>query len=173
MPNHVHLIAAPSSEAGLRLALGEAHRRYTRRINFREGWRGHSWQGRFASYVMDDYYLLAASRYVEMNPVRAHLAKRAKDWPWSSAAAHLKGRDDALVKVAPLLERVKSWARFLAEPGPEGVPARLHRHEHTGRPLGDERFVARLEKRLGRILAPQRPGRKPKKAGRKPRRAAT
>ena len=64
MPNHVHLIAAPKSEAGLRRAIGEAHRRYTRRINFREKRRGYLWQGRFASFVMDEPYLLAAARYV-------------------------------------------------------------------------------------------------------------
>ncbi len=70
MPNHVHLIAVPKSENGLRRAIGEAHRRYTRRINFREKWRGYLWQGRFASFIMDEPYLLAAVRYVELNPVR-------------------------------------------------------------------------------------------------------
>src|SRR4030042_6340136 len=54
MPNHVHLIAVPDSENGLRRAIGEAHRRYTRRINFREGWRGHLWQGRFGSFPMGE-----------------------------------------------------------------------------------------------------------------------
>ena len=72
MPNHVHLIAVPNSEDGLRRGIGEAHRRYTRRVNFRERWRGHLWQGRFASFVLDDLYLLAATRYVEMNPVRGN-----------------------------------------------------------------------------------------------------
>ena len=61
MPNHTHLIAVPSSEEGLRRAIGEAHRRYTRRINFRQKWRGYLWQGRFASFVMDEPYLLAAA----------------------------------------------------------------------------------------------------------------
>jgi putative transposase len=75
LPKHVHLIAVPSSEGGLRRALGEAHGRYTRYVNFREGWRGHLWQGRFASFVMDESYLLATVRYVELNPVRAHLVK--------------------------------------------------------------------------------------------------
>jgi putative transposase len=70
MPNHVHLIAVPETEDGLRRAIGEAHRRYTRRVNFRQRWRGHLWQGRFASFVMDESYLLAAARYVELNPVR-------------------------------------------------------------------------------------------------------
>ena len=78
MPNHTHIIAVPSSEEGLRWAIGEAHRRYTRRINFREKWRGYLWQGRFASFVMDEAYLLAAARYVELNPV-------AHDWCRSPA----------------------------------------------------------------------------------------
>ena len=58
MPNHVHLIAVPEREEGLMLAIGEAHRRYTRMVNFREGWRGHLWQGRFASFIMDERHLL-------------------------------------------------------------------------------------------------------------------
>ncbi len=109
MPNHVHLILVPSDEDGLRAALGEAHRRYTRRVNVREGWRGYLWQGRFASFVMDERHLLAAARYVELNPVRARLVKTARQWRWSSARAHLKGEDDGLVAVAPLLEIVGDW----------------------------------------------------------------
>lgn len=85
MPNHVHLILVPSHVDGLRQALGEAHRRYTRRINLREGWRGHLWQERFHSFPMDDAHLVAAARYVELNPVCAGLVQRAADWPWSSA----------------------------------------------------------------------------------------
>src|SRR5208337_2974495 len=85
MPNHVHLIVVPQSEEGLRRAIGEAHRRYTRRVNFREDWRGHLWQGRFASFPVDEEHLIAAARYVERNPVRARLARRAWDYRWSSA----------------------------------------------------------------------------------------
>jgi len=54
MPNHVHLIAVPETEEGLARAVGEAHRRYTRRINFRKKWCGHLWQERFASFPMDE-----------------------------------------------------------------------------------------------------------------------
>ena len=71
MPNHVHLIAVPKREDSLRRAIGEAHRRYTRRVNLREGWRGHLWQERFSSFVLDEPYLLTSARYVELNPVRA------------------------------------------------------------------------------------------------------
>ncbi len=51
MPNHVHLIAVPTTKDGLARAIGEAHRRYTRRVNFRERWRSHLWQERFSSFL--------------------------------------------------------------------------------------------------------------------------
>ena len=101
MPNHIHLIAVPSTEDSLRRAIGEAHQRYTRRINFREKWRGYLWQGRFASFVMDERYLLAAARYVELNPVRAELVPAAIEWPWSSARAHLCGGTIRWRRLAP------------------------------------------------------------------------
>jgi putative transposase len=162
MPNHVHLIAVPGTGTALRCAIGEAHRRYTRRVNFRQRWRGHLWQGRFASFVLDDYYLLAATRYVEMNPVRAGLVDRPEAYRWSSAAAHLTARNDGLAKVAPLLEIVGNWKQFLSEPTREQDGPRLQRHERTGRPLGVPEFVAKLEGIVQRPLSPKPPGRKPK-----------
>ncbi|MXO99367.1 hypothetical protein GRI97_10235 [Altererythrobacter xixiisoli] len=62
MDNHVHLILVPQDAGGLRTALGEAHRRYTRHVNFREEWRGYLFQGRFASYPMEDAHLMTAVR---------------------------------------------------------------------------------------------------------------
>lgn len=166
MPNHVHLIVVPESEDGLRRAIGEAHRRYTRRVNFREDWRGHLWQGRFASFVMDEPYLLNCARYVERNPVRAGLCKRAVDYPWSSAAAHVAGKDDGLVKARPLLELEPRWARHLAADPDEEMIRALRRHEGTGRPVGSARFLQRLERVVGRVLRPRKAGRR-KKADRK------
>ncbi|NTV15630.1 MAG: transposase [Desulfobulbaceae bacterium] len=157
MPNHVHLICVPKSEIGLARGIGEAHRRYTRLINFQQGWRGHLWQDRFASFVMDEQHLLTAARYVEWNPVKAGLVQQPGDYRWSSAAAHLAGENDALVKVRPLLKIAGNWADFLA-PNREDEEELLRRHERTGRPLGSARFVGRVEKLAGRILAPQKPG---------------
>ena len=162
MPNHTHSIAVPSSEDGLRWAIGETHRRYTRRINFREKWRGYLWQGRFASFVMDEPYLLAAARYVELNPVRARLVAKAEDWPWSSARAHLAGQDDQLVKVSPLLAMIGDWGAFLNSPMREEELSDFRHHGRTGRPLGGETFLARLEGMVGRVLKPQKRGPKPK-----------
>jgi putative transposase len=161
MPNHVHLILVPRDADGLRAALGEAHRRYTRHVNLREGWRGYLWQGRFASFPMDEPHLLACARYVELNPVRAKLARRARDWRWSSARAHVKGRDDGLVTVRPLLDLAPDWPAFLAEGLGAPEHAAIQSSERTGRPLGAPRFIARLEKRLGRTLARAKPGPKP------------
>src|SRR5258708_22386703 len=75
MPNHVHLILTPSDADGLRAALGETHRRYTRHVNLREDWRGYLWQGRFASRPMAEAHLLACARYVGLHPVPARLAR--------------------------------------------------------------------------------------------------
>ena len=158
MPNHVHLVVVPPSAESLRCAIGEAHRRYSRRVNFREGWRGHLWQGRFASFPMDEPHLLLAARYVELNPVRARLHRVPWRWRWSSTAAHLKGKDDALCRVAPLLERVSDWREFLGEGVGEEEAELLRSRERTGRPLGDARFIARLERLLGRVLRPGKPG---------------
>ncbi len=166
MPNHVHLVLVPKEPDGLRRALGEAHRRYTRRINFREGWRGHLWQERFHSFPMGEAYLLATARYVELNPVRARLVRKPQNWPWSSARAHLASCDDALVQVAPLLRRVPDWARFLAGGMSDDDIEQIRKHSRSGRPLGAKRFVQRLEHRLGRTLLPQKPGRRPKEKGR-------
>ncbi len=162
MPNHVHLIAVPETKQGLRRAIGEAHRRYTRRINFRQNWRGYLWQGRFASFVMDEPYLLGAARYVELNPVRAKLVAGARDWRWSSVAAHLSGRDDRLVQVAPLLAMVDDWPALLDTAMPEEQLRDLRDHTRTGRPLGARSFVERLETLLSRALRPRKPGRKPR-----------
>jgi putative transposase len=158
MPNHVHLILVPSDPDGLRGALGEAHRRYTRHVNFREGWRGYLWQGRFASFPMDEAYLLACARYVELNPVRAGLAR---DWKWSSARAHLAGADDGLVSVAPLLALAPDWAGFLRQGLDDDDRDAIRKAERTGRPLGAAAFTKRLEKRLNRPLARRKPGPKP------------
>jgi len=164
MPNHVHLIAVPKTKDSLKSAIGEAHRRYTRMINFREGWRGHLWQGRFSSFVLDENYLLACTRYVELNPVRASLVKKPEDWPWSSASAHIKGKSDILVNAIPLLRLIRTnWHDFLSNHPNEADIKLLRKHERTGRPLGGETFIENLESLLNRSLKLKKAGRKRKK----------
>jgi putative transposase len=166
MTNHVHLIAVTGSEQGLARAIGEAHRRYTVRVNQRENWRGYLWQGRFSSYPLDEQHLLAAVRYVERNPVRVGLAERPWQYPWSSAAAHVRNRDDILVRVKPMSDRVADWREYLStEPDSTDMEV-LQRHLRTGRPLGSPEFVESLEAKLARSLIPHKRGPKPGTAGR-------
>src|SRR5438477_342972 len=86
-----------------------------------------------------------------------------RDYRWSSARAHLAGRDDEVVRARPLLDRVDDWRFILAKPLTEDERELIRAHESTGRPLGSPAFVGRLEKRLGRTLARQKPGPKPRK----------
>ena len=160
MPNHVHLVMVPCCEDGLRTALGEAHRRYTRYINFKKGWRGHLWQERFHSFPMDENYLLATVRYVELNPVKAKMCSQPQDRTWSSASAHLAGSDDMLVKVKPMLDRVGNWRQYLSNDDSSSNDL-VAQHTRTGRPLGSDRFVKKPENICGKPLAPKKAGRKP------------
>jgi putative transposase len=164
MPNHVHLLLVPEEPSGLARTLGEAHRRYSSAVNARQGWTGYLWQGRFASCPLDPEHALAAARYIELNPVRAGLARTPAAWPWSSARAHLKGRDDGLVSVGPLLAEVPDWRGFLEGGLDPAAADALRLHTRTGRPLGSDAFLDRLEGQLGRRLRPARRGPKPRRS---------
>ena len=163
MPNHVHMVLVPDDEKGLQVAVGEAHRRYTRMVNFREGWKGHLWQGRFSSFVMDEKYLIACTRYVELNPVRAGLVKSPADWKWSSAKAHIKRSNDGFVNILPLTDIIdEPWEDFLGRDIDIQKIESLKKHERTGRPAGDDNFIETLENQLDRKLKPGKPGPKKK-----------
>ncbi len=112
---------------------------------------------------MDESHLTSAVRYVALNPVRAGLVGRAEDWKWSSTRAHLEGKDDGLVTVRPVLDRVQDFAAFIAEHANENGFAALRAAEHTGRPIGTADFVEGLEHILGRRISRRAPGRKPAK----------
>ncbi len=127
-------------------------------VNFREGWRGHLWQERFHSYPMDERHLLAAIRYVEMNPVHAGLAERAEDWEWSSARYHLGlSAADRLVVERSLFGLVNDWWEYLM--GADGHDnANYELHLRTGRPLGTTDFINQLEQVTGMSLRRKKGG---------------
>jgi putative transposase len=158
MPNHVHLVVVPSRQDSLAALFAEAHRRYTRRVNERHGWRGHLWQERFHSSVMDESYLLAAVRYTELNPVRGGLCERPEDWPWSSVHAHLRGRDDDLVTVKPMSDLIRDWATYLQAASTQAEIDALRKNARSGRPVAASAFIRRLEDLTGRRLRARRPG---------------
>ncbi len=161
MPNHVHLILVPADKDGLRRALAPVHRRYAGVVHARQRRTGHFWQARFGSVVMDEVHLAAAVRDVSLNPVRAGLAARAEDWRWSSVRAHLDDRDDGVTTRGPVIERCSPFAEFLAGAADSQAEQRLRAAEGVGRPLGDERFLAQIERLTERSLKPRRRGPKP------------
>lgn len=163
MQNHVHLVAVPQDAAGLGRALGMAHWHYTLFVNAREGWKGCLWQGRFASYIMDEAYLCAAVRYIEYNPVRAGLVAHPCEYIWSSVRNRLSGQADPLVRPARLNEILALRDPFANWDLKKEEIEKIKTHSSTGRPLGGEEFITVLEGRLGRRLAKQRPGPKPGK----------
>ncbi len=158
MTNHVHLVLRPGQGSNLSKAIAETHRRYTRMINFRENWRGYLWQGRFSSYPMDEEHLLKAAAYVELNPVKARMVKSAWDYRWSSAHAHIKGKDpQGIVEPQKLLEICGDWKTYLKQSQPV-LDKLFESHSNTGRPLGNDNFIIRAEQLLGRDLRKKKPG---------------
>jgi putative transposase len=167
MSNHVHLLAVPEREASLARALGRAHAQYAQYWNARRRSCGHVWQARFFSCpIMEGEATWTVARYIENNPVRAGMVATAQAWRWSSAEAHVTGRDEfGLVELGP-------WAAEWGGPqgacalnhgtGDEAWEERLRAATVRGRPFGSEGFVAELESRCHRRLRPNRPGRPPK-----------
>ena len=164
LPKQVHLILVPGSPKALRQALGEAHRRFTRAVNQRRSRDGGLFRGRFSSFPMDQASLPLVTRFVEQAPVRGRASPKAAAWKWSSAGAHLKGKADGFVDVKALGESAAAWKNELAKGIAPAELKMIAACEHTGRPLGSPAFIKSLEKKLGRTLARQRPGPKPKKA---------
>lgn len=162
MDNHIHLIAVPKEERSFAIGLADAHVRYTRMVNFKQGWRGYLWEGRFKSHPLSEQHLYAAIRYVERNPVRAKMVQKAEDYPWSSANAHVKGEVNPLLTTMFLTDDIKDWASYLRQ---EDDASHLHifrKAVHTGRPLGDKAFIEHLEALTGKNLKKNKPGPKGK-----------
>ena len=166
MTNHIHLVAVPTSEEGLERVLRPLHMRYAQRINRRRGWKGHLWQGRFFSSPLDSNYLWAAIHYVERNPVRAKLVRKAENYPWSSAPVHCKLKDDAVLTSDPAwrkqVKSIGNWSAWLAEGDEPSKLQHLRRNIDKGLPCGSEAFVQKLEKTAKRVLR-YRPQGRPKK----------
>ena len=174
MTNHIHLIAVPSATDSLARAIGRAHLRHARRINRSQGWTGHLWANRYYSCPLDPGHLWTAIRYIELNPVRAGLARTAAAWPWSSARAHIQGRRaDPLLAADrpfggpcphPLTGRPIGWAAWLALGVDDSDRDRLRRATMTGRPCGSAEFVGQLERQTARDLTPRPRGRPARQA---------
>ncbi|MEX2164157.1 MAG: transposase [Sulfuricaulis sp.] len=167
MTNHIHLVVVPETDHGLERVLKPLHMRYAQRINQARGWKGHLWQGRFFSSPLDEPYLWAAVRYVERNPVRAKMVRKAENYRWSSAGGHCGLRPDTVLTQKSFWRKqfgsIGRWSARLAEgDAPEAMQV-LRRNADKGLPCGSEKFIQQLEKRAGRLLQ-YRPRGRPKMA---------
>jgi putative transposase len=162
MRNHVHIVAMPAVETSLARVLRDTHSRYGQWLNWRHSRVGHVWQGRYYSCPMDEGHTPAAMRYVERNPVRAGIVTEPWHYEWSSARAHVGGRD--LTGMLDL-ERWSGrwppadWREFLRTPEDAAGLELLRTGTAGGWPLGSHEFIADLERRLGRRLRPRPVGR--------------
>lgn len=160
MLNHIHLVAVPLKIKSMSLTIRETHRKFSIHINLIKNWQGTLWQRRFYSFPLEGAHLYETLRYVENNPVRAGIVKRAEDYPWSSAPAHVLGRSDILVLPNKLAVQKRAWSAYLREPVDKSELNEIRNRSRSGRPFGGDVFITHLEKTLGRDLKIKRAGRK-------------
>lgn len=167
MTNHTHIVAVPATEQTMHRVFKPLHMRYAQRINRRYRWRGHLWQDRFFSSPLDEDYMWAAIRYVERNPVRARIVRKAENYRWSSASGHCGRCKDPLLTNEGLWVRtlgdLGDWPNWLAEGDEDHELTLMRRNINKNLPCGSDRFVRKLESIAERILRFRPPGR-PRKA---------
>lgn len=166
MTNHVHIIARPAVSESLAKAVGRTNLLYTQYINRMHGRSGHLWQNRFFSCPLGREHFWQALRYVEQNPLRAGMVKKAEKYPWSSAAAHLAGKDKTGLLNLSYWRQISSsvdWKKFLEKVQSKEQIKQIRLSTHTGRPLASDSFISKLEKLLNKRLRPLPVGRPKKK----------
>jgi len=149
-----------------REAVGRTQFRYTQSINRFHQRSGHLWQGRFYSCALDARCFRLAMKYIELNPVRARLRRKPWRYEWSSAAAHVDEQAESdVLNLRKWYRRISAekWRADLAEGLTEVEMDRLRLRTHTGRPLGGDSFLSKIETALGRRVRPLPRGR-PRKA---------
>jgi putative transposase len=165
MTNHLHLMVIPEESVSMANTFRHAHGRFAQYWNTEFRTSGHLWQNRYYSCAVEERAVGCVMAYVENNPVRAGMTRRAENYVWSSARAHLSGTD-----VSGCLD-MNWWRTSGMQPGwsdvllNAGMRAEnfdaIRRATFAGRPLGSKEFVAGLERKLKRNLSAQ-PGGGPK-----------
>ncbi len=167
-PNHIHLVATPKGADSLSLTMQAVGRRYARHFNRAASRTGTLWEGRFRSAVIEPgAWLLPAMIYVESNATRAGDAATLEADRWSSYRHHIGIEASPLVSDHSIywelgntpFERQSNY-RALALEGLSGKTlVTLQKHAHSGWPLGDDAFLAQLERHATRRIHPLPKGR--------------
>jgi putative transposase len=165
MTNHVHILAVPSTKISLSKGIGSTNLVYTQYVNRKYARSGRLWQNRFFSTIVDsDQYLWSVVRYIESNPVRVGLISHHEEYPWSSCRAHVTGCGDELVTGKDWLDERdrKAYRDFLKTEDEETLQA-IRKATSSGRPLGSEEFIKKIERKIFHPLLPKKAGRPKKK----------
>lgn len=165
MTNHVHLVVIPHSGQSMARTLRRAHSEFAQSLNRAYQRSGHLWQNRFYSCILDERHLWTALRYVEQNPVRSSLVRRAEEWEWSSAREHLGLRGEGRVLLRTLEWRGRftpeEWRQYLEKETAKKTPEleELRAATRNGWALGSPEFLSQLGHQTGRVVRPQQTGR--------------
>ena len=168
MTNHAHVLITPTTPSGVSEVMQTVGRRYVRRFNDTYRRTGTLWEGRYKATVVEtDRYLLACHRYIELNPVRAGLVERPKDYRWSSYHANALGDRDPLVTQHESLHKLGTNARgrrtayrALVDDGlPDSTINEIRDATNHGWALGSQRFREEIATLLGRRTQPAIRGR--------------
>jgi len=135
---------------------------HVRRHHRRHRGSGHVWQGRFKAFpAQSDWHLLSVLRYIEGNPLRAKLVKRAQQWPWSSLARAGQPSVQGFIVAGPV-PRPENWLEWVNQPQSDEELAALRRSVIRGTPLGSEDWSRRIAEQLG-LESTLRPRGRPRK----------
>ena len=156
MSNHVHFMAVPQREDSLGKVFKYTNMKYSQYYNNKMKVSGHLFQGRFFSCVLDERHMIACARYIERNPVRANLVRKPYLWSYSSAKIHCGiSQDDPLVTnqlFAYIEKEPKEWKEFIEAPDNPDEIKGIREKTRTGRPLGTDDFIEKLEGQLKRLF---------------------
>ena len=150
MPNHFHLVLWPHHDRDLSHWMHWLLNTHVRRYHRHHRSSGHLWQGRFKAFAIEhDEHLLAVLRYVERNPLRANLVKRAEHWEWSSlhGAASSKPRP-AYWHEGPV-PRQTGWLEWVNAPVSEAELTAMRACVQRNRPYGADGWQRSMAARLG------------------------
>jgi len=171
MTNHVHLLATPMEEDSIGKTLQSLGRRYVQYFNFSYGRTGTLWESRYRATVVDaESYLLACSRYIELNPVRATMVKAPGEYRWSSYQCNAMGKEDGLVALHDLYRRLgcsteqrqSAYRALFQHAVADELLTTIRDATNKGWALGNDRFRVQIEALTSRRAAPLPRGR-PKK----------
>lgn len=160
MPNHVHLLLVPAEENSLAKTMQKLSLSYTQHINRKYKRSGRLWECRFFSAIVDkESYLWAVCRYIEQNPLRAGIAKKAIEYFWSSARINCGlSKSDFVEPIWKEYLNKDRYQTLLAEGIKDTDLKKIRESSTKGIPLGSKEFLDKMVDKFGRVVIPNPKG---------------